>query len=61
MEKEKTEKKWEREEVLDLAQLMDVQGGIDQDEEKIECGLGCYNNGTIEIDPIETGHSHEEG
>ena len=33
--KKKVVKKWEREdEVLDLKELMDVQGGIDKDEQK---------------------------
>lgn len=61
MEKKKTEKKWEREdEVLDLKELLDVQGGIDKDDRHKVCDLGCYNGGTIIIDPQGTeGNTHE--
>lgn len=31
----------DEEQVLDLNELMDVQGGID-DKELSKCGLGCY-------------------
>lgn len=52
MEKKKSEKKWEKEdEVLDLKELMDVQGGIDKDDKHKVCDLGCYNGGTVEVDP----------
>ena len=51
--KKKVEKRWEREdEVLDLKELMDVQGGVEKDDEnkKSLCmTLGCY---TLYIPPI---------
>lgn len=59
MKKKRTSKKeagkrWDREdEVLDLKELMDVQGGVEKDEEKekgICLSLGCY---TLEVPPIE--------
>lgn len=34
----------DEEQVLDLDELMDVQGGID-DNEVAKCGLGCYTGG----------------
>lgn len=43
--KKKVEKRWEREdEVLDLKELMDVQGGVEKDDEKEKTcmSLGCY-------------------
>lgn len=52
--KKKVEKCWDREdEVLDLKELMDVQGGVEKDDEKeksICLSLGCY---TLEVPPIE--------
>lgn len=51
MKKKKVEKKWEKEdEMLDLKELMDVQGGIEKDDRNKVCDLGCYNGGTIEGD-----------
>lgn len=58
MKKKRTSKKeagkrWDREdEVLDLKELMDVQGGVEKDDEKekgICQSLGCY---TLDIPPI---------
>ena len=37
----------DEEQVLDLNELMDVQGGID-DEELSQCGLGCYTGGFVD-------------
>ena len=34
----------DEEQVLDLNELMDVQGGTD-DNEVAKCGLGCYTGG----------------
>ena len=61
--KKKVVKKWEREdEVLDLKELMDVQGGIDKDEQKeknVCITLGCYS---LEVPPLEDGNEkHHEG
>lgn len=36
----------EEEQVLDLNELMDVQGGVD-DKELSKCGLGCYTGGFV--------------
>ena len=36
----------EEEQLLDLNELMDVQGGID-DKELSKCGLGCYTGGFV--------------
>lgn len=53
MKKEETNKKKEaeytrysddEEQVLDLNELMDVQGGM-EDNESAKCGLGCYTGG----------------
>lgn len=41
----------EEEQLLDLNELMDVQGGID-DKELSKCGLGCYTGGFV--DPTKT-------
>lgn len=41
----------DEEQVLDLNELMDVQGGID-DKELSKCGLGCYTGGFV--DPTKT-------
>ena len=41
----------DEEQVLDLNELMDVQGGID-DNELSQCGLGCYTGGFV--DPTKT-------
>ena len=41
----------EEEQVLDLNELMDVQGGID-DNDLSKCGLGCYTGGFT--DPIQS-------
>lgn len=35
------------EQVLDLNELMDVQGGI-EDHELAKCGLGCYTGGFVD-------------
>lgn len=37
----------DEEQVLDLNELMDVQGGID-DKELSKCGLGCYTGGFVD-------------
>ncbi|MCD7925661.1 MAG: hypothetical protein LUI85_13610 [Bacteroides sp.] len=37
--------------MLNLDELMDVQGGID-DNELAKCGLGCYTGGFV--DPTRT-------
>ncbi|WP_455669065.1 hypothetical protein [Phocaeicola sp.] len=41
----------EEEQVLNLDELMDVQGGIDE-KELAKCGLGCYTGGFV--DPTRT-------
>lgn len=41
----------EEEQVLDLNELMDVQGGIEE-KELAKCGLGCYTGGFA--DPTRT-------
>ena len=41
----------DEEQVLDLNELMDVQGGI-YDKELSNCGLGCYTGGFV--DPTKT-------
>ncbi|MCS3131626.1 hypothetical protein NXW30_01510 [Phocaeicola vulgatus] len=41
----------EEEQLLDLNELMDVQGGID-DKELSKCGTGCYTGGFV--DPTKT-------
>lgn len=52
MNRKKAEQKWEREdEVLDLKELMDVEGGVVKNEELKICNLGCYNGINTEIDP----------
>ena len=57
MNRKKAEQKWEREdEVLDLKELMNVEGGMDKDEEKeknVCLTLGCYS---LEIPPLEDGN-----
>lgn len=37
----------EEEQVLNLDELMDVQGGTD-DKETEKCGLGCYTGGLLD-------------
>lgn len=41
----------EEEQVLNLNELMDVQGGTDE-QDLSKCGLGCYTGGFI--DPTKT-------
>lgn len=50
----------EKEEVLNLDELMDVQGGIEKDPETDDCGLGCYLKGTNEVDPKDSVNSNHE-
>lgn len=33
------------EEFLDLDELLEIQGGIDKEEERANCGLGCFLGG----------------
>ena len=40
----------DEEQVLDLNELMDVQGGID-DKELSKCGLGCYTGCLLYTSP----------
>lgn len=50
--KKKVVKKWEREdEILDLKELMDVEGGVEKNEGLKTCNLGCYNGINKEIEP----------
>ena len=61
--KTKVVKKWEREdEVLDLKELMDVEGGVENNEEKekdVCTTLGCF---LLEVPPLENGNEkHHEG
>lgn len=35
----------EAEELLNLDELLEVQGGIDSDEDTSNCGLGCFLGG----------------
>ena len=63
MNRKKAEQKWEREdEVLDLKELMNVEGGTDKDEEKeknVCVTLGCYS---LEVPPLEDrNESRHEG
>lgn len=62
MNRKMTEKRWEREdEVLDLKELMDVEGGTEKEDEKekdVCLTLGCYS---LEVPPLEDGNgSHHE-
>lgn len=41
----------EEEQVLNLDELMDVQGGV-EDKDTAKCGLGCYTGGWL--DPTNT-------
>lgn len=49
-----------KEEVLNLDELMDVQGGIEKDLEKEECGLGCFPKADYEVDPKDSVNSNHE-
>lgn len=33
------------EEFLNLDELLEIQGGIDNDEDLVNCGLGCFLGG----------------
>lgn len=62
MGKRKAEKRWDRkEEVLDLKELMDVQGGVEKemDDKKDTCvSLGCY---TLRLPLVEDSmEKHDE-
>lgn len=62
MNLKKAEKRWEREdEVLDLKELMDVEGGIENNEGLRACELGCFNNASTEIEPNEGKTEEHEG
>lgn len=50
----------DKEEVLNLDELMDVQGGIEKDPEKDECGLGCFPKADYEVDPKDSVNSNHE-
>ena len=55
-------KKWEREdEVLDLKELMDVEGGVENNEEKRICSLGHYGGGGDGSDPNDGKTEGHEG
>lgn len=42
----------EEEQVLNLDELMDVQGGV-KEKDTTNCGLGCYTGGIV--NPTKTG------
>lgn len=46
----------DEEQVLDLNELMDVQGGVDE-KETARCGLGCYTGGFVDPTKTEEGNS----
>ena len=50
----------EKEEVLNFDELMDVQGGIEDDPDKGICGLGCFPSGTDEVDPKDSINCNNE-
>lgn len=58
MNRKKAEQRWEREdEVLDLKELMNVEGGTEKENEEKEKNvcltLGCYS---LEVPPLEDGN-----
>ncbi|MCR6509795.1 MULTISPECIES: hypothetical protein [Bacteroides] len=50
---EKCDRKNQEEELLDINELMDVQGGTDTEPVK-NCGLGCYLSGINNTGQKET-------
>lgn len=37
-----------QDELLDLDNLLDVQGGVDDDDKSVACGLGCFSGSTFQ-------------
>lgn len=49
----------DEEQVLDLDELMDVQGGI-EDHDLAKCGLGCYTGGFVDPTKTQDGNAGNE-
>lgn len=49
----------EEEQVLDLNELMDVQGGI-EDKDLSACGLGCYTGGFVDPTKLQDENAGNE-
>ncbi|MEG0454844.1 MAG: hypothetical protein RR559_05795 [Bacteroides sp.] len=47
----------EEDESLNLDELLDVQGGIEDDQKNQGCGLGCFTGAMTQQDPT----NHENG